>query len=129
MHPMIRAVVGVGLLVAMTSAVCAEERAVVDVRMAKLRADVTALVGTAKCANLVNCRILALGIDPCGGPAEYVAYSWLSTEKAALETKVAEYNFALEDAQKAGTAVGACTALPEPVAACVNSRCVIPAGR
>ena len=126
MFPMILVVVGVGMLVAMNGTVCAEEKAVADAQVAKLRAEITALVGTAKCANLVNCRIAALGIDACGGPVEYIAYSWLSTEKAALETKIAEYNFALEDAQKKpGKPMDTCTASPEPVAACVNSRCVV----
>ena len=125
MYPMIRVVVGVGMVVAMNAVLCAEENAVADAKVAKLRAEITALVGTAKCANLVNCRIAALGIDACGGPAEYIAYSWLSTEKAALETRIAEYNFAFEDARKGGGTAGTCTALPEPVAACVNGRCVV----
>jgi hypothetical protein len=119
---------GIVLVASASAGVCEDEKAA-DTRLAKLRNDITALVGAAKCANLVNCRIAALGINACGGPAEYVAYSWLSTEKAALETKIAEYNFAFEDAQKASTAVSVCTALPEPVAACISGRCVIPGGR
>jgi hypothetical protein len=55
-------------------------------KVARLRGEIAALIGPATCANLVNCRVAALGIDACGGPLEYVAYSWLSTEKAALET-------------------------------------------
>jgi len=129
MFPMIRTLVGIGVLVATASAVWADEKPVADTRLATLRADITALVGKAKCANLVNCRVAALGIDACGSPVEYVAYSWLSTEKAALETRIAEYNFAFEDSRKGGVTAGACTSLPEPVAACVNGRCVIPAGR
>ena len=108
---------------------CAAEKAAADAQLSRLRNDITALVGTAKCANLVNCRIVALGTNACGGPAEYIAYSWLSTEKAALETKIAGYDFAFEDAKRAGTAVSVCTALPEPIAACMNGRCVIPGGR
>jgi hypothetical protein len=94
-------------------------------KVARLREEIAALIGPATCANLVNCRVAALGIDACGGPLEYVAYSWLSTEKAALETKIAEYNFVQEDAQKKSPAVGACVTKPEPGATCVNRRCVI----
>jgi hypothetical protein len=102
-------------------AVYAEENS----KVARLREEITALIGSATCANLVNCRVAALGIDACGGPLEYVAYSWFSTDKEALETKIAEYNFVQEDAQKKSPAVGACVTKPEPGAACVNRRCVV----
>jgi hypothetical protein len=102
-------------------AVCADENS----KLARLRGEITALIGPATCANLVNCRVAALGIDACGGPLEYIAYSWLSTEKAALETKIAEYNFVQEDTQTQSPVVGACVTKPEPVATCVNRRCVV----
>lgn len=129
MNPMLGILAGVVLATVASGGVCADEKAVTDAQLAKLRNDITALVGPASCANLVNCRIAPLGVNACGGPAEYIAYSWRSTEKAALETKIAEYNFALEDAQKRETPVNACVTLPEPVAACTNGRCVIPGGR
>ena len=120
-------VVGVLLIagVAHGDAFAQDTAASVDARLVQLRGEIVKLVGPATCANLVNCRIAALGVDACGGPAEYIAYSWLSTEKDTLETKIAEYNFAQEDALKASHAVGACVVKPQPVAACVNRRCVV----
>ena len=131
MNPMVRVLVGIALVAGLNGGVCADERAAAgaDEALARLRNDIRALVGPASCANLVNCRIAALGVNDCGGPAEHIAYSWRSTDKAALETKIAEYNIALEDAQKLGTSVSTCKASPEPVPACVNGRCIIPAGR
>ncbi len=131
MNPMVRVLVGVALGAGLIGGVFADEKAAAGAppELARLRNDITALVGPASCANLVNCRIAALGLNACGGPDEYIAYSWRSTDKLALETKIAEYNFTLEDAQKRGYPVSACTALPDPAAACVNGRCVIPAGR
>jgi hypothetical protein len=93
--------------------------------IARLRNDINALIGPAVCSNLVNCRIAALGVDACGGPKEYLAYSWRSTDKAALEIKIAEYNLAQEEPQSKNTEAGACAVLPQPVAACVNGRCVL----
>jgi hypothetical protein len=121
MKPLARIVSTICLGLMAHAAVYADENS----KLAALRAEITALIGPATCANLVNCRIAALGIDPCGGPLEHVAYSWLSTEKIALETKIAEYNFVQEDAQKKSPAVGACVTKPEPVATCVNRRCVV----
>ena len=127
MNPMLRVLGSIVLVAAVNGGVCADEKAAAgaEAELTRLRNDVTALVGAAKCANLVNCRVAALGIDSCGGPLEYVAYSWLSTEKVALETKIAEYNFVQEDLQKKSPAVGACVTKPEPVAICVNRRCVV----
>lgn len=131
MNPMVRGLVGIAVVAGLNGGVCADEKAAVgvDAELARLRNDITALVGPASCVNLVNCRVAALGVNACGGPVEHIAYSWRSTDKTALETKIAEYNIALEDSQKRGYPVSACEASPEPVAACVNGRCVIPAGR
>ena len=123
MSPMVRVLVGIVLVAGVNGGACADEKA--DAEIARLRNDITALIGSAICSNLVNCRIAALGLDACGGPKEYLVYSWRSTDKAALEIKIAEYNLAQEDPQKKDKGAGACAALPEPVAACVNSRCML----
>ena len=98
-------------------------------QLAKLRSEITDLIGPARCINLVQCRIAAIGVDSCGGPAEYLVYSWLSTDKGALETKIAEYNFLQEDLQSKRHTAANCVTLAEPTAACVNGRCVLPGGR
>ena len=121
MKPLARIASTICLGLMVHGTVCADENS----KVVRLRKEITTLIGPATCANLVNCRVAALGIDACGGPLEYVAYSWLSTEKAALETKVAEYNFAQEDVQKKNPAAGACVTKPEPIAVCVNGRCVV----
>lgn len=105
-----------------------EPGAMTSPQLAKLRQEITDLIGPARCVNLVQCRVAAIGIDPCGGPAGYLVYSWLSTDKGALETKIAEYNFLQEDLQKKQQPAS-CAALPEPTAACINGRCVLPGGR
>ena len=98
-------------------------------QLAKLRNEIAGLVGPARCMNLVQCRVVSIGVDSCGGPAEYLVYSWLSTDKGALETKIAEYNFVQEDLQKTQKPSASCAPLPEPTAACVNGRCVLPGSR
>ena len=98
MNPMLRVLIGIVLMAGLNDGGYAEEKTTADdnSKVSRLREEITALIGPAICANLVNCRIAALGIDACGGPLEYVAYSGLSTEKAVLETKIAEYNFEQE---------------------------------
>jgi len=100
-----------------------------SLQLTKLRREIADLIGPARCMNLVQCRVAAIGIDFCGGPAEYLVYSWLSTDKGALETRIAEYNFLQEDLQKMQQSSANCAVLREPTAACVNGRCVLPGNR
>ncbi len=117
--------------VALIDGAGADDKAVAgaSVQITRLRDEITALVGPASCSNLVNCRIATLGVNACGGAAGFIAYSWRSTDQGVLETKIAEYNFALEDAHKLGAVANACTTEQVPVAACINGRCVVSSGR
>ncbi len=122
MQPRIPMIVFMLVLISMPRGVQADEES----ELARLRAEITTLVGAARCANLVNCRVAALGTTACGA-AEYVAYSWLSTDEDALRTRIAEYNLVYEDVQaRQPAAAPACSARDAPVAACVNGRCVLP---
>ena len=106
-----------------------EAGATVSPQLEKLRREIADLIGPARCMNLVQCRIAAIGMNSCGGPAEYLVYSWLSTDKGTLETRIAEYNFLQEDLRKKQQPAANCAALHEPTAACVNGRCVLPGSR
>ncbi len=99
-----------------------------EAALARVRAEILSLIGQAPCRNLVHCRLLPLGLRPCGGPAEYLAYSSGFSDRTALETKASEYAFLLEEIQS--TQAGACVVLPEPQAVCTDNRCrVQPKGK
>jgi hypothetical protein len=93
--------------------------------LAALRAEILALIGGAPCANLVHCRALPLGRRPCGGPAEYVAYSSFLSDRALLEAKAYEYTFLYEEQASREPLAGTCVVLPEPRLQCVDRRCRI----
>jgi hypothetical protein len=96
----------------------------------RLRAEIMALIGDASCRNVVNCRVVGLGARPCGGPAEYVAYSIWSTLSDDFGNLVSEYNLISEDLALDLEQTGTCVQLPEPAADCVHDRCVtVPASR
>jgi hypothetical protein len=90
-----------------------------------LRQEILQLIGNAPCANLVHCRALALGNRPCGGPAEYLAYSSFTNNRELIEAKAFEYTFLYEELQRGEQAVGACAVLPQPRLQCVDRRCRI----
>lgn len=110
-----------GLLLA-GGAACAQQPSAQS-ELQALRADIVELIGPAPCANLVHCRALALGVRPCGGPAEYLAYSSITADKALLENKALEYGLLQEELQQAQGTVGTCEVLAPPRLACVNNTC------
>lgn len=87
------------------------------------------MIGEARCNNLVNCRILALGASVCGGAEEYLAYSVWSTNGEDVRTKAMEFTFLREEINVRDGTQARCEMLVEPRAACVNGRCVAVRGR
>ena len=96
--------------------------------VARLRNEITAAIGEAKCRNLVNCRIVGLGVRPCGGPEEYVAYSIWNTDREQISILVSEYNLLKEDLMLDSAEMGTCEVLPEPDVNCIRSQCVMVPG-
>ncbi len=96
-----------------------------EVALQSMRTEIIKLIGEPRCVNLVHCRVLALGVRPCGGASEYLAYSSTTGRGETLEAKAYEYNFLEEEVNRKKSAVGACAALPQPRAACVDGHCML----
>ena len=94
-----------------------------------VRGEIVSLIGEPRCANLVHCRVLALGARPCGGPSEYLAYSSLTANRETIEAKAYEYSFLEEEVNRSKGAVGSCEVLPPPRATCVDGRCTLSSPR
>jgi hypothetical protein len=94
-----------------------------------MREQIVKSIGEARCINLVHCRVLPLGVRPCGGPSEYLAYSNTTGNREMLEAKAYEYSFLEEEVNRKQSAVGACQALPEPRVACIDGRCTLSSDR
>jgi len=93
-------------------------------RLRRMRAQIEALVGEARCESEADCRYIGLGAKPCGGPWEYLVYSVAQTDSARLAERVAAYNqFEAEMNQKYGY-VSDCSLPLEPQVGCVEGRCV-----
>jgi hypothetical protein len=92
--------------------------------LVRLRKEIVGMIGEPTCANLVYCRVLALGVKPCGQPEEYLAYSSTAkTNEDMLGVKAAEYAFLQEEAQMANPPPGPCAVPPKPRVQCVDQRC------
>jgi hypothetical protein len=106
-----------------TGCAAAADTAALEAEMRALRAEIVREIGNAPCANLVHCRLLALGARPCGGPDEYLAYSSVTGDRTQLETTALEYALLQEDLHRARGTVGACVMLPLPRLVCLDNRC------
>ena len=98
-----------------------------EAQLSALREKIVEMIGSAPCVNLVHCRLLPLGSLPCGGPAEYLAFSRITGSQDALENLATEYTLLDEDIQRAKSEMGICRALPKPRLACVDGRCRVEA--
>ena len=59
--------------------------------LASLKAEIENLTNTSVCGDSFECKDIAFGSKPCGGPWEYLIYS-TSINIEQLETKVQDYN-------------------------------------
>ncbi|MEO6665161.1 MAG: hypothetical protein ABIO65_00100 [Nitrospiria bacterium] len=91
--------------------------------LAELDREITELIGAAACAVNEQCRLIALGHKPCGGPAAYRAYSSIGTAVVLLETRVTEYNRLAEQYHRKTNAISDCAILLAPIVQCVEGRC------
>lgn len=87
--------------------------------LARLRA----LAGAATCTESAQCRTLALGSMPCGGPESYLPYSTAGTDEQALRALGQRYQAERQAANKAGGMMSICRHLPDPGAVCVSGSC------
>lgn len=90
-----------------------------------LRQQIKETIGTAQCTLDQNCRALAMGAKPCGGPWAYEAYSLVNTDTAKLQQLAQQHHdFEVKLNELRGT-VSNCAIIAEPPVACLNSRCMV----
>lgn len=100
-----------------------------EAALTRLRVEIHQLVGSARCRNLVHCRLLALGVSPCGGPSEYVAYSSGFTDIPALETKASEFAFIQGEMVDRQDPPKQCVSAIQPQAQCIDHHCRVVPGK
>jgi hypothetical protein len=92
--------------------------------LVRLRKEILGMIGDPICTNLVYCRVLPLGVKPCGKPDEYLAYSSTAkTNEDTLGARAAEYAFLQEELHMSSPSKGACEVPPLPKVQCVDQRC------
>jgi len=85
---------------------------------AELMDKVTSTIGDAACDQPDQCRVIAIGNKPCGGPSGYRAWSTQGTDAAALQAAVLAQAAAEQRANAASGMRSTCNIVPVPTASC-----------
>lgn len=88
------------------------------------KSNIQALANTSVCGDAFECRFIALGSKPCGGPWEYLIYT-TSIDTLSLTSLVMEYNQLEANYNLNCNAVSDCAVAQPPVGFdCVNNQCI-----
>jgi hypothetical protein len=101
-------------------------KSVLDLRslQSELKTAIDMKIGQAKCSEDMQCKALAIGANPCGGPESYQAYSTLNTDVEGLTELTANYKMVRKTLHAKTGTMGACIVIPEPAVQCKNQQCV-----
>ncbi len=89
----------------------------------RLARELRDLIGPAACHSDSQCRTVAVGARPCGGPAGYWAWSTQGTDAERLTT-LAQRQAAAEKAEQQARGLRSnCRVLTDPGAICVANQC------
>jgi hypothetical protein len=92
-------------------------------RMAELQRIIREEIGAAGAKDLSQCRSIAFGHKPCGGPATYLPYSVAKTDESKLKTLVDEYNQQARNYNNAQKSLSNCMYLSAPKIELVDGVC------
>ncbi|WP_242203446.1 hypothetical protein [Aestuariivivens insulae] len=88
------------------------------------KSEVEALASTSICNETSECKFIAFGSKPCGGPWSYLIYS-TSIDVNALESKVQDYNAQEHKYNQKWGIVSDCSLAAKPIdIKCENNSCV-----
>ena len=85
------------------------------VDLAALLQEIRTAAGIARADELSQCKAIALGAKPCGGPERYLVYSTLAADEARLPALVERYNAAAEQLARDQDLASDCQVIEEPV--------------
>ena len=79
----------------------------------------------ATCSSDIECRTIAVGHRPCGGPEFYHAYAVSTTNLTDLMRMVTRYNKMQNELKISGKEATECYVIQDPGARCDNEHCAL----
>ena len=94
-------------------------------RLDKIEAEIDGLIGEAPCSDAKDCRVIAFGDKPCGGPWSFKVYSVSTVDSVGLADLVAGYNKFNKTLNARYGWMSDCMVVMPPEVDCVEGRCVV----
>ena len=82
-------------------------------------------IGTPAGTEPSQCKVIAYGSKPCGGPARYLVYSTAKTDESPLKELVSEFNQLAKKINQEGNIISDCMFVAEPEVKLTNGICTI----
>ncbi|MFN2369620.1 MAG: hypothetical protein ABR506_00545 [Candidatus Krumholzibacteriia bacterium] len=92
-------------------------------RLEAKEAEIDALIGDAACAGGADCRAVAFGAKPCGGPWQYKVYAAAKVDTVELLRLIEDYNATNARLNETWGWASDCAFVSEPAVDCVEGRC------
>jgi hypothetical protein len=119
--PTLARLAGAGALSLAGLCSCAAEPA--DAGSAPLARQIETLIGDAACDSAAQCRTVAVGAKPCGGPEAYLAWSTRRTDEPQLKAAVLRHAERRRAENVAAGLASNCMMVTDPGASCRAGRC------
>lgn len=91
--------------------------------LARLEQEILAEIGDAEAAHVRQCRTIAFGSKPCGGPWRYLVYSREAANEERLKDLVAVYNDEQQRLNDQEGLISDCMLVTRPDTTLVDGQC------
>ena len=94
-----------------------------DQKLTQLGKEIEDFAKNKTCSGGDNCRTMAMGSKPCGGPTSYIIYSLSKTDEKQLSDKVKQYTDLQKELNIKYNRASDCMFLTLPTVNCLNGVC------
>jgi hypothetical protein len=103
---------------------CGDDEADDVAQLEKMGQEIIRFIGDAACDDSTDCRYIAFGAKPCGGPWKYLVYSVATLDTVELALRVAVYNEFNRELNLRYGWMSDCSVPGPPNPGCREGRCV-----
>ena len=94
-----------------------------DQKLVQLSEEIEEFAKNKACSGGDNCKTMAMGSKPCGGPTSYIIYSLSKTDEKQLSDKVKQYTDLQKELNIKYNRISDCSLLIPPTVDCLNGIC------
>lgn len=94
-----------------------------DQKLADLATEIEIFAKNKACTGGNDCKVIGMGLRPCGGPSRFIIYALSKTDEKQLSDKITAYTNLEKELNSKYNKIGTCEALLPPTVDCINGVC------